>query len=209
MVLLYEFPPTRSQRAKWALEELGIAYDSKVVDLPGGEQDTAAYREIQPIGAVPALSTDSYTMFESVAIVMQLIEEHPESGLAPLPGTPERAAYYQWCIFAAAEIDPAVMTWFDNKLRHPDHMRPPGAKQDPELAERGRTLFNERAEILSSVLQNQPHMLGDAFTGADIIIGHSCFMAKLTGLIEGFPVLEEYLERLSKRPAYIRAYAGT
>ncbi|MDA0339051.1 MAG: hypothetical protein O2910_04320 [Proteobacteria bacterium] len=33
---LYECPPTRSQRAKWVLEELGIAHNSHLVDLPGG-----------------------------------------------------------------------------------------------------------------------------------------------------------------------------
>ena len=88
MTELYEFPPTRSQRAKWALEELGIAYSSHVVDLPAGQQNTDAYRALHPLGVVPALRTDDYTIFESVAIVLQLIDEHPEKKLAPAVGTP-------------------------------------------------------------------------------------------------------------------------
>ena len=71
MYQLYEFPPTRSQRAKWALEELGLAYSSQMVDLPGGQQDSEAYRAIHPLGVVPALQTDAYRIFESGAIVMQ------------------------------------------------------------------------------------------------------------------------------------------
>ena len=127
MTELYEFPPTRSQRAKWALEELGIAYSSQVVDLQAGQQNSDAYRAIHPLGVVPALKTGAYTMFESVAIVLQLIDEHPEANLAPAPGTPQRAAYYQWCVFAGAELDPALMMYFDNAMRPLEAMRPPGA----------------------------------------------------------------------------------
>ena len=64
MIELCEWPPTRSQRAKWALEELGIAYSSRMINMPEGEQDSDAYRAVHPLGVVPALVTDSYTMFE-------------------------------------------------------------------------------------------------------------------------------------------------
>ena len=77
MTTLYEFPPTRSQRAKWALEELGVAYTSHVVNLGEGQQNSDDYRAIHPLGVVPALQTDHYTIFESVAIVLQVIDEHP------------------------------------------------------------------------------------------------------------------------------------
>ena len=85
---LYEWPPTRSQRAKWALEELGVEYSSQMIDLTEGQQDSNTYRAIHPLGAVPALKTANYTIFESVAIVLQLIDEHPEKNLAPAVGTP-------------------------------------------------------------------------------------------------------------------------
>ncbi|MDA1090570.1 MAG: glutathione S-transferase [Proteobacteria bacterium] len=106
MTELYEYPPTRSQRAKWALEELGIEYSSNMINLQEGQQNSDAYRAIHPLGVVPALKTDTYTIFESIAIVLQLIDEHPEQNLAPAVGTPERAIYYQWSVFACAEVDP-------------------------------------------------------------------------------------------------------
>ena len=93
MTELYEWPPVRSHRARWALEELGIEYSSRLINLQEGEQNSDAYRAIHPLGVVPALKTDTYTIFESVAIVLQLIDEHPEKNLAPAPGTPERAMY--------------------------------------------------------------------------------------------------------------------
>jgi glutathione S-transferase len=203
---LYEFPPTRSQRAKWALEELGIGYTSRIVALPEGQQNSQQYRAIHPLGVVPALKTDTYTIFESVAIVLQLIDEHPEKKLAPAAGSPERATYYQWCVFACAELDPAVMMFFDNTLRPLEHMRPPGTPHDAKLAACGRSNFAARAGILSKALGDRDHLLGSGFSGADIVIGHSCFMATYMGLLGDHPVLEAYYERLRQRPGHRRAY---
>ena len=203
---LYEWPPTRSQRARWVLEELERPYASRPVNLLEGEQDADAYRAIHPLGVVPALRTGTYTMIESVAIVLQLIDEHPESGLAPAVGTPERAAYYQWSIFACAELDPAIMMVFDNTMRPLEDTGPAGRRHDPGLAARGREDFTTRADMLTTALDGRDFLLGSAFSGADILIGHSCFMATVTGLIGGHPVLADYLARLRQRPAYRRAY---
>ena len=208
MTTLYEWPPTRSQRAKWALEELGIPYDSSPVDLNAGQQNMPEHRARQPLGAVPALDGDGYTMFESVAIVMQLIDEHPEAGLAPAPGTAARAAYYQWCVFAAAELDPAVMMVFDNTMRPLESMRPTGTPHNPAMAEKGRMDVAERAAVLSNALEGRDYLVADSFTGADIVVGHSCFMLGFIGMLDDFPVLSAYHTRLTERPAHKRAHPG-
>jgi glutathione S-transferase len=85
---LFEFPPTRSNRAKWALEELGADYTSHIVSFPEGKQQATSYKAIHPLGHVPAYRSDAYTMHESVAIVLQLIDEHPDSRLAPQSAQP-------------------------------------------------------------------------------------------------------------------------
>ena len=203
---LYEWPPTRSQRAKWVLEELGVPFTSHPINMPVGEQNSDTYRAIHPLGVVPALKADGYTMFESVAIVLQLIDEHPESKLAPAIGSPERAHYYQWCVFSCAELDPAIMMFFDNSMRPLEYMRPPGTQHDPSLAARGREDFAARADVLSRVLRDHDYLLGEMFSGADILVGHSCFMATFAGLIGDHPLLAAYYERLRQRPAYRRAY---
>nr|WP_324754118.1 glutathione S-transferase family protein [Roseovarius sp. Pro17] len=167
------------------------------------QQKTAEYRAIHPLGVVPALITPSYTMFESVAIVLQLCDEHPEAQLAPAVGSPQRAAYYQWSVFACAELDPAIMMYFDNALRPVDF----GGARDDALAARGREGFRARADILSDHLRDRDYLLGPQFSGADILVGHSCFMATHTELIGDHPVLEAWHARLTERPAYRRAYA--
>ena len=206
MMELYEWPPTRSQRARWALEELGADYTSHLVDFTKGEQNSAEYREIHPMGAVPALTTHTYTMFESVAIVLQLIDLHPERNLAPPVGSEMRAIYYQWCIFACAELDPAIMMVFDNTMRPLDAMRPAGAAHEEAIAERGRSDFAVRAEILSKALYKKKYILGNEFSGADIVVGHSCYMARVTGLITDYPILRAYYGRLRNRPCHGRIY---
>ena len=117
-------------------------------------------------------------MFESVAIVMQLIDEHPD-----------------------AEIDPALMMYFNNAMR-------PGAAYDSGMAEKGRADFGVRATIVSDALADRDYLLGHAFSGADIVVGHACFMATLMGLIGDYPVLEAYYARLQQRPAHAQAYAA-
>ena len=203
---LYEWPPTRSHRAKWALEELGVAFSSVMVDLGKGMQNSDDYRSLHPLGCVPAFETDDYQIFESIAIVLQLIDEHPEQNLAPPLGGSERAYYYQWCVFAASELDPALMLYFDNSMRPLEAMRPAGTLHDPKLAKRGRGDFFERARCLVDVLETRDFLLGAEFSGADIVVGHSCFMAQHMGLLDQFPVLQSYFSRLSQREAHKKVY---
>lgn len=201
-IRLYECPPTRSQRAKWVLEELSLNYESHKINLGNMSADSEAYRSLHPLCAVPVLETENYRIFESVAIVLQLIDEHREIGLAPAIGTPERAIYYQWSVFACSELDPALMTFFNNSIRPHEF----GGEDNPSQAKKGCDEFERRAQIISSALVDQDYLLGSSFSGADILIGHSCFMADLMGLLSDFPILQDYLKRLQDRPAYKRAY---
>ena len=199
---LFEFPPTRSNRAKWALEELGVAYTSRSVSFPKGEQQSEAYKAIHPLGHVPAYRTDDYTMHESVAIVLQLLDEQSGANLAPAIGSPERAAYYQWSVFACSELDPAL---FD-VMKHTMHL--PEEQRVGEIAQRGREMFAARGEVLSKALEGRDYLLGSGFSGADIALGYSCNWAAYTGLIENHPTLVGYYARLQQRPAFQRVFSN-
>jgi glutathione S-transferase len=160
MPLLFEFPPTRSNWAKWTLKELGVTYDCQTVELLKGEQNNDAYRAIQPLGPVPALKTDGYTIFEYVAILLQSIDEHPDQNLGPPPSGPERGLYYQWASFAAGEVNPAIILVFDNTTRLLNGMRPARSQHDPAMAEKGRYEFGRRAAILTDALNGRDYLEG-------------------------------------------------
>jgi glutathione S-transferase len=62
----------RDLRARWALEEAGLPYKTRLLEQ--GDQDKADYREMQPFGQVPILQEDSLVLFESGAIVLYIAE---------------------------------------------------------------------------------------------------------------------------------------
>lgn len=192
----FEFPPTRSNRAKWALEELGVDYTSRMISFAEGRQRSDDYKAVHPLGLVPAYRTDDYTLLESVAIVLQLLDEHPEKGLAPAPGTAERAAYYQWSVFACAELDPVL----SDVMQHTMHL--PEDQRVPAIARRGRERFAARGAMLAQALDGRDYLLGARFSGADIALGYSCNWAAYTGQIEDHPTLVAYYARLQARPAF-------
>lgn len=155
---------------------------------------------IHPLGQVPALRTDAYLMFESVAIVLQLLDEHPQVGLAPPFGSPARATYYQWSVFACAQLDPVLLDVMKHTMHLPDDQRVPA------IAHRAADWFHERAAMLNAALSQQPYLLGTDFSGADIVVGYSCNWAAYTGLLDRHPQLVEYYARLQRRPAFARVF---
>lgn len=69
---LYEFAPTRSIRARWTLQELGVDFEAITVNLMLGEHTQQEFREINPACKLPALVDGDFVLTESVAIVLYL-----------------------------------------------------------------------------------------------------------------------------------------
>jgi glutathione S-transferase len=70
-----------------------------LVDRAKNAQKSREYLKINPNGRIPALVDGDLVLFEAAAIVLHLVDQHPKAGLAPKPGTPERARFYQWMTF--------------------------------------------------------------------------------------------------------------
>ena len=82
---LFYTPRTRAGRVRWALEEPGMPYRLRPVELFSGERNPA-----HPLGSVPAIKVDGQAMFESGAICHWLADRFPGQGLAPVPGDARR-----------------------------------------------------------------------------------------------------------------------
>src|SRR5688500_180359 len=80
---LYEFGPTRSIRARWTLQELGVPFESVVVRLPEDEHKRPEFLKLNPAGKLPVLVDDDFVLTESAAIVRYLAEKFPEKRLCP------------------------------------------------------------------------------------------------------------------------------
>src|SRR6201996_3623362 len=94
----------RDLRARWALEEAGLPYRTRLLEQ--GEQDGPEYRALQPFGQVPILEEDGEVLFESGAIVLH-IGERSEALLPKEPAARARAT--QWLIAALNSVEPHVM----------------------------------------------------------------------------------------------------
>ncbi|HWO13666.1 MAG TPA: glutathione S-transferase N-terminal domain-containing protein, partial [Polyangiaceae bacterium] len=101
---LYQFPPTRSLRAIWALRELDIPCELVTVNLLAGENRDPEFLRLNPAGKLPVLVDGDVVLTESVAIVLYLAEKYPHKGLIPTD-LAERAQVYRWLLFTATELE--------------------------------------------------------------------------------------------------------
>lgn len=198
---LYYAPQTRAGRPRWMLEEIGAPYELVRLDMSKGDHKKPEYMKIHPHGAVPALVDGDLTMFESAAICMYLADKFPDKRLAPPVGTPARALYYQWMVYSMATVEPPLLQVFMNTVMLPE------AERSAAAVEKGRTQFEDVAQVLERALTGRTFILGEQFSAADVMIGGTLAWASFMGLIAGRPVLEDYVKRLAERPAMQRARA--
>lgn len=207
-IKLHHFPASRSARAKWILHEVvGDGFDVERVSLYDGAQYSADFLRLNPNHAVPVLeihwkSGETQILHESAAMIAFLADAFPEKMLAPAPGlSAARADYQQMLFFGAGVID--MILW---QIRIHEHVLPL-AERDASTISRYRKKFALEIEPqLAARLEQGGYICGDAFSAADILIGHCVFWARGYGLCRE-DVFRAYFSRLSKRPAFIAAFA--
>lgn len=183
------------QKAVWALEELGLAYER--IDAGGafGLNDTPAYRRLNPNGLVPTLEHDGFVLWESNAIVRYLADRFGAGSL--LPRDPRvRASADRWMDWQATAITPAMRDAFLHLVRTPAEQR------DAELIARSAAETERNAGILDAHLESHPYVAGDAFTMGDIAVGASVHRwLNMPLRREERPHLARYYAALMERPA--------
>lgn len=192
MVTLYHAPQSRSSRMIWLLEELGTPYRIQPVSIfrqmsGSGAPDPA---NPHPDKQVPAVEHHGVIVAESVAIVLYLTDAFPWAGAGPVVGDPRRGAYLTWLAWYAAAMEPAMF-----------------AAMGGELAAAPMKQRNHDAVVrrLEAALARGPYLLGENFSGADILVGSALGFAR-----NAFPAseaLDTYVARCKARPAALRAIA--
>jgi glutathione S-transferase len=137
---LYEFGPTRSIRARWILQELGVDFESVRVNLIAGEHQRPEFLRINPAGKIPVLVDGDLVLTESVAIVLYLAEKYPESNLLPAD-LRQRAEVNRWLLFTVTELEQPLWRIARHTTLYPEAERLAG---DVALASRE---FKERARV--------------------------------------------------------------
>jgi glutathione S-transferase len=192
-LILYTNPQSRGRIARWMLEEVGQPYRTEVLDYASTMKDPA-YLAINPMGKVPALRHGDAVITETAAICAYLADAFPQAKLAPPPGDRQRAPYYRWMFFAAGPVEAAIS---NNSL---------GFAVPPERERMiGYGTFAKVMDALDAAVARGNYLVGDSFSAADVYVGSAIGFGLMFGTIENRPAFGQYWQRLSTRPAYLRA----
>jgi len=199
-ITLHYTPGTRAARPRWLLEELGIPYELNVVDLFAGGGRSVEYRAVHPLGQVPALEVDGEIQIESGAICHWLADRFSDRGFAPSPDDPARAAYEQWMFFVPGSLEPPAFYAALHSRLLPESQRV--AAIVPWCMKR----YLKAVGVVGAALAGKRYLVGDKFTAADIMVGTTLIW--VPDALKSRPILQDYVERLRQRPAYVRATQG-
>jgi len=189
----------RGFRVVWLLEEMGLPYRLRGVDLLAGVEDDTEFLAVNPAGFIPALVDGDATMVESIAIMEYLIARYGPTLLAPAPHDPAFPAYQQFLHLGEAGL--AASIYFVIVSRN---LAPEG-ERDNWGARKALEVFESRLALVTRQLARAPYMAGDSFTAADISVAYALLLAHMTG---SFPMREAeraYVDRIARRDAFQRA----
>ena len=202
MITLYHAAQSRSVRPRWMLEEMGVPYEIKRLNLQAGEQKGPAYLKLNPNGTVPTLVDGDLVLFESAAICQHLADKFPDKKLAPPAGTAARAKYYQWIHYGMSAIEPPAVTIFLHTMMRPED------KRVPQLVDEARPALVAAVKVVDTALAGRTFLCGDTLSTADIIVGSTLGWCKMMGLVGSeAPNAAAYLDRLTARPPWQQAFA--
>jgi glutathione S-transferase len=193
MMQLYEFPPTRSIRARWTLQELDVPFESILVDLRAKAHQRPEFLKVNPAGKIPVLVDGDLVLNESVAIVLYLAEKYPSKRLLP-SGAKGRAEVYRWALFAATELEQPLWRIARHTALYPEDERLPA---DVKIASRE---FKQMAAVVEEHMRDREFVVGDHVTVADFVLAYTLDWGDQAGLLEEFPRLLAYVERMYERP---------
>ncbi|TDR94853.1 glutathione S-transferase family protein [Enterovirga rhinocerotis] len=197
MITLHHATDTRSFRVLWALEELGLPYELRMLPFPPRAL-ARAYLDENPLGTVPLLVDGHVRMTESAAICHYLATRDGQSPLALDPVEADYGAYLNWLHFGEATLTfPQAIVLRYGRFE-PSERRLPQA-----VADYGRWFTARLRAVESALGDGRETLCGDRFTMADVSVGYALLLADITGLAAGFtPGVAAYWERLAGRPAY-------
>jgi glutathione S-transferase len=193
-ITLFHAPRSRSLGVLALLESLDLVYALEVLNLQKGEQRSAAFRALNPMGKVPTLVHGGSVVTEQVAIFLYLTDLCPEAGLAPALDSSLRGPYLRWMVYYASCFEPAVT---DRALK-----REPAPSVKCPYGD-----FDTMLDTLVQQLARGPFLLGDKLSAVDLLWGTALDWTVSFKLIPALPEIQRYVQAVKAHPAVVRARA--
>jgi glutathione S-transferase len=188
---LYELGPTRSIRARWTLQELGVDFEAITVDLFAGEQLRPEFLKLNPAAKLPVLVDGDFVLTESAAIVLYLAEKYGRFLPSDARG---RAEVNKWLLFTVTELEQPLWRITKNKTLYPEPQR---LAADIPLASQD---FSRMADVAEQHIQGRTFVVGDSVSVADFVLAYTLDWANEYRLLDRCPHLVAYMERMYTRP---------
>ena len=183
-------------------EEIGVEYEKIVIDFDKDEHKSDAFLSVNPMGQIPALVLpDGTLMTETAAMLVQIVDRHPEAKLAPPASSGERARFLRWLFFLASNIYPTILRVYYSDRFSTDPSAADGIKAAAEAS------LDEEFGILNDALDPGPYLLGETFSAVDILLWMLVeWHPDSTRLFEQSPRIKRNVELVRARPAVARTW---
>jgi glutathione S-transferase len=192
-IVLYHHPYSRAATVVWMLEEIGIDYELRFVDLFSGANKSKEIVALNPMGKLPILTDGEQVVTETAAIGLYLADRYALGRLAPSPDDPTRGTYLRWSLFAPSVIEPGSIAKMQGWSAKPSQV--------------GWGTHEAMLEAIESAVLNRDFLLGETFSMADLIFGGTLRYMLRFKMLDPSPSITAYVERLGARPALLRADA--
>lgn len=193
------FGEGRGFRVVWLLEEMGLPYRLRPVDLLAGVEHDPDFLAVNPAGFIPAIQDGDVTMVESIAIMEYLMARHGPTPLALGPGDPAFPVYQQFLHLGEAGLAGPINAIVATRMLAPE------AEQGNWTVGWALKIFQSRLGLVTRRLARSPYLAGDRFTAADISVTYALQLAQRTGCWSLGETERTYVARTSQREAYRRA----
>jgi glutathione S-transferase len=192
-LVLYHHPYSRAANVVWMLEELGVDYELRFVDILTGAHKSAEIVALNPMGKLPILTDGEQVVTEAAAIGLYLADRYALGRLAPMPDDPRRGTYLRWSLFGPSVIEPGSMAKLNGWT--------------VKASQAGWGTHDAMIEAIESAIAGRDFLLGATFSMADAIFGGTLRFMLRFKMLEPRSSISAYVERLGARPALLRAEA--
>lgn len=207
-ITLYHAPMSRSVRVRWCLEEMGLPHRLEnlgpITANQRGKMGGDAFKAINPMQKIPAMTDGDRVMLESVAMVEYLVTKYGPTELAVTPDEPDYDRYLEWMHFSEGTMSMAVNLTLAHTTLLPEEQRNPG------LAKWARMELDKQLKLVAErgLGEGREYLAAGRFTAADIVLGYLFYLLKIVKQFDGAPEpVKAYFDRLKQRPAWQRASA--
>ncbi|MEM7669504.1 MAG: glutathione S-transferase family protein [Pseudomonadota bacterium] len=200
---LYYAPGSASMGVHVLLEEIGASYELIQTTIDMDEPRPPEQIALNPNGWVPVLVWGKNAMYECAAITIFLCDRHPEAGLAPATGAPERAVFLQTLVYFTSSIQNAFQLDY-----YPDRFADTPATE-PSAQRRGCRRLRETWSVIDDQIGDRTWILGDTFSAADIYLFMlTTWLRPSRGQPSAdlFPNVNRLADAVSQRPSVQRVY---